>query len=145
MKAIEEFMQEKKKAEEELNELLFQKQVLTMKIVDAEILVNIAKEKISNYEKEKQKEEELIYFNKILNWITGQTESTYNLKYCYEGIVCPSLKIYEYKSQKPIGTQDEIISLLKEKGYEMLTFSTNFHPCGSWGDNILEIHLHKKL
>ncbi len=144
MKSIEELKKEKTTLIDKREKLYTQRCELSNEIEELNFKIKSLNEQITEYDKFKAQEEKREYEKRILKWLTGQSEKTYNVGY-YEGIVCPSCNIFEYKREQPKGTQEEIIEILKEKDIKMLTFSTHFHSGGLWGDDVLGIHLHKEL
>ena len=144
MKTIEELQSEKKVCKERLENLWEQREEISIQIEETKSQIREIETTISNYEKCQKTEEENNYRKAILEWLTGQSETFYNIGN-YSGVVCPSLGIFEYKGEKPKGTQEEITILLKQKNIKMFTFSTYFVPCGPWGDDIISINFYEKL
>lgn len=144
MKTIKELQSEKKMCKERLENLYEQREEISIQIEETKSQIREIETTISNYEKCQKIEEENNYRKAILEWLTGQSETFYNIGN-YDGVVCPSLGIFEYEGRKPKGTQEEITILLKQKNIKMLTFSTYFVPCGPWGDNVVSINFYEKL
>lgn len=144
MKTIKELQSEKKTYEERLENLYEQNEKISNQIEETKYKIREIEATISNYEKYQKIEEENNYRKAILEWLSGQSETYYNIGH-YNGVVCPSLGIFKYEDKKPKGTQEEITILLKQKNIKMLTFSTRFVPCGFWGDDIVSINFYEKL
>lgn len=143
MKSIEEFRKELSDLQAEANTLYDQKYDINEQIASKESDIKGIKSIIENYETEKKRDEERQIYLKFLKWLTGGTEN-YNVG-DYNGIICPLFNIFEYKGKMPLGTNEEVIALMKEKDCELVTFSTNFVAGGLWGDEVISIKFYKKL
>lgn len=143
MKSIEEFRKELSDLQDETYALYNQKYDINEQIASKESSIKSIKSIIANYETEQKRDEERQFYLKFLKWLTGGTED-YNVG-DYNGVICPSFNIFEYKGEMPFGTNEEVIALMKEKGCELVTFSTNFIPGGLWGDEVISIKFHKKV
>lgn len=144
MKTIEELKKQIEDDKEEIEMLQIQKEEIEDKIYRKEGRISRAKNIITDYEEEVELEKQRNYKLKIIKWIMGSRRefiaNTYLVDNKYEGIVCPRFNVVA-TNLHPYGTSEEIISLLKEGNYILMTYSSE----RSHNGYSIKINLYKEL